>query len=62
MAALLDATFGLLIKSCQVTVADLKEGSNWRRLSEDKILGSRLCTVVADFTDPKSFELLRGSF
>lgn len=54
----------LLVKrgDCIVTAADIKEGSNWEELSLNPETKARFKTVIADFTDPKSFDLLDREF
>lgn len=47
---------------CNVTAADIKEGSNWRRISEDKSKSRRFNTVLADFTDISAFDKIDQSF
>lgn len=47
---------------CNVTAADIKEGSNWARLSEDQNKRGRFKSVLADFTDISAFDGLKQSF
>lgn len=47
---------------CHVVAADIREGSNWREISEDKSRRDRLKTVIADFTDPSAFDDLNQGF
>ena len=36
---------------CNVTVADIKKGSNWDKISNDESKCDRFKSVLADFTD-----------
>jgi len=47
---------------CNVTAADIKEGSNWRNISSDEKRRSRFKIVLADFTDIRAFENLGQNF
>jgi len=47
---------------CNVTAADIKEGSNWFDISKDKNRRSRFKAVLADFTDISAFDNLNQSF
>jgi UDP-glucose 4-epimerase len=47
---------------CKVTAADLKEGSNWTKISEDKGRCDRFKAVLADFSDITAFDNLNQSF
>lgn len=47
---------------CNVTAADIKEGSNWDAISNNKIKSDRFKSVVADFTKISAFDNLNQSF
>lgn len=47
---------------CNVTAADIKEGSNWRELSNREDTNGRFNTVLGDFTDIQAFNDLEQSF
>ena len=47
---------------CNVTAADIKEGSNWREISMDECRRDRFKAVLADFTDISAFDNLNQSF
>ena len=47
---------------CNVTAADIKEGSNWREISNDESRRDRFKAVLADFTDICAFDNLNQSF
>ncbi len=47
---------------CSVTAADIKEGSNWREISEDEQRCGRFKAIVADFTDISAFDNLNQKF
>ena len=47
---------------CNVTAADIKEGSNWREISKDESRRDRFKAVLADFTDISAFDNLNQSF
>ena len=47
---------------CNVTAADIREGSNWHRLSSNQATCDRFKAVTADFTDIKEFDSLNQSF
>jgi UDP-glucose 4-epimerase len=47
---------------CNVTAADIKEGSNWCQISKNKNTSSRFESVVADFTDINAFDNLSYNF
>ena len=40
---------------CNVTVADIEEGSNWKKLSTDQCTKRRFKAVLADFSDKEAF-------
>ena len=44
---------------CYVTAADIKEGSNWKTLKQNS---KNFSTILADFTDIKSYDLLDSPF
>lgn len=48
--------------SYQVTAADIKTGSNWKRLSTEFGNSGRFTTVVADFSKLKSYNLLASEY
>ena len=41
---------------CNVTAADIKEGSNWYEISNDDHKCDRFKAVIADFTDISAFK------
>ena len=43
---------------CNVTAADIQEGSNWREISKDKTKSKRFKAILADFTDIGAFDSL----
>lgn len=47
---------------CNVTAADIKEGSNWNSLKSDKELSLRFTTLLNDFTKISAFDNLEKSF
>jgi len=47
---------------CNVTAADIREGSNWRGISSDIEKSSRFTAVVGDFTKISAFDNLQQSF
>ena len=47
---------------CNVTAADIKEGSNWHEIAEDQSRCDRFKTVLADFTDISAFDNLNQNF
>ncbi len=47
---------------CNVTAADIKEGSNWRKISNDKTRCNRFKAVIADFTHISNFDELNQNF
>lgn len=47
---------------CNVTAADIKEGSNWYQISKDESRCDRFKSVLADFTDISSFDKLSGNY
>ncbi len=47
---------------CTVTAADIKEGSNWQKISNDASRRDRFKAVIADFTNISAFEDLNQSF
>jgi UDP-glucose 4-epimerase len=47
---------------CNVTAADIKEGSNWREIFNDASKCDRFKTVLADFTKISAFHNLNQSF
>lgn len=47
---------------CNVTAADIREGSNWRKISSDIKKSHRFTTVVDDFTKITAFDNLEKSF
>jgi UDP-glucose 4-epimerase len=47
---------------CNVTAADIKEGSNWQKISQDPIKRERFNSVLADFTDISAFDDLNQNF
>ncbi len=49
-------------RDCNVTAADIKEGSNWHKLSNDENTRDRFKAVLADFTDISAFDNLNQSF
>ena len=49
-------------RDCNVTAADIKEGSNWHKLSNDESTRDRFRAVLADFTDISAFDNLNQSF
>ncbi len=46
----------------EVTAVDIKEGSNWQRISRDKKRSGRFTSIVSDFTKFDAFKKLDGSF
>ncbi len=48
--------------NCNVTAADIREGSNWHRLSSSQVTCDRFKAVTADFTDIRAFDSLNKSF
>lgn len=47
---------------CKVTAADIKEGSNWLKISRDETTRDRFNAVVDDFTDINAFNNLNQNF
>ena len=47
---------------CNVTAADIKEGSNWHEISNDVRGGDRFKAIVRDFTEISAFDGLAQSF
>jgi len=47
---------------CNVTAADIKEGSNWHEICKDESRRDRFKAVRADFTDISAFDNLNQSF
>ena len=47
---------------CYVTAADIKEGSNWNAISNNKSKSDRFKSIIADFTDIGAFENLGQNF
>jgi UDP-glucose 4-epimerase len=47
---------------CNVTAADIREGSNWKEISNDFEKSQRFKSVVADFTQISSFDSLNQCF
>jgi len=47
---------------CNVTAADIKEGSNWYKISNDKRACDRFKAVIGDFTDITAFDNLNNNF
>ena len=47
---------------CIVTAADIKEGSNWRKISNDANRRDRFKSVIADFTEISAFDSLNQNF
>lgn len=47
---------------CNVTAADIKEGSNWHEISKDESRRDRFTPVLADYTDISAFDNLNQSF
>ena len=47
---------------CKITAADIKEGSNWLKISRDETARDRFKAVVDDFTDIKAFNNLNQHF
>ena len=47
---------------CNVTAADIKEGSNWSKILNDKIACDRFKAVLGDFTDIRAFDNLNQNF
>lgn len=47
---------------CIVTAADIHEGSNWRKLSQDSSTSSRFRTFLGDFTEASTFNKLSQWF
>jgi nucleoside-diphosphate-sugar epimerase len=41
---------------CNVTAADIAEGSNWRKIADDESTCDRFRAVLADFTDISAFD------
>jgi len=49
-------------KDCNVTAADIQEGSNWREISIDIAKSPRFTCVIDDFTKISAFDNLEQSF
>ena len=47
---------------CNVTAADIREGSNWRKISGDTNRAERFRAVVDDFTNINAFDKLGQGF
>tara|TARA_B100000212_G_C27377149_1_gene535232 strand:- start:676 stop:1716 length:1041 start_codon:yes stop_codon:yes gene_type:complete len=47
---------------CNVTAADIREGSNWQKLSSNEDTCSRFISVTADFSDMRAFDKLNQSY
>ena len=47
---------------CHVTVADIKEASNWNTISKDENSSKRFSAVLADFTNFSAFAKLEQKF
>ncbi|MDC0454330.1 NAD(P)-dependent oxidoreductase [Gammaproteobacteria bacterium] len=47
---------------CNVTAADIKEGSNWSKILNNDSKSDRFKTVLADFTDINAFDNLNQNF
>jgi UDP-glucose 4-epimerase len=47
---------------CNVTSADIKEGSNWCKISSNQNTCDRFKTVLGDFTDIRAFDKLNKNF
>jgi len=47
---------------CNVTAADIKEGSNWQKISNDENMRNRFKTVLDDFTNIDAFNNLNQHF
>lgn len=47
---------------CNVTAADIKEGSNWREIANNERLRDRFKVVQADFTNISAFDDLNQNF
>ena len=47
---------------CKVTSADIKEGSNWRKILNDESKRDRFKAVMADFSDIRAFDKLDQKF
>ncbi len=47
---------------CNVTAADIKEGSNWSKIANNDSTDNRFKSVVADFTDISAFNKLNQNF
>ena len=47
---------------CNVTAADIREGSNWKRISGDLGKSKRFKTILGDFTQLSAFESLNRNF
>jgi UDP-glucose 4-epimerase len=47
---------------CNVTAADIKEGSNWLEISNDESIRDRFKAVLGDFTDISAFDNLNQHF
>jgi len=47
---------------CNVTAADIMEGSNWSKISNNEVTGARFTSVIADFTDIDAFNKLNQNF
>ena len=44
---------------CNVTAADIKEGSNWHKISNDESTRERFKAILADFTEISAFDGLK---
>lgn len=47
---------------CEVTAADIKEGSNWSKILNNETTRNRFKTVLADFTNINAFDDLNQTF
>ena len=47
---------------CNVTAADIVEGSNWSKIAKNEKTGDRFTSVIADFTDINAFNKINQSF
>ena len=54
--------FLLKRSDCNVTAADIKKGSNWDEMLNNKNLSPRFKTIIADFTDISAFKNLDQSY
>ena len=47
---------------CNVTAADINEGSNWQKIHNDECASGRFKSVISDFTEISAFENLNQQF